>query len=324
MKRSEVLKRLEERLARGEISEKTYLDIKARYEAEPEEAASEGVPDLGPDFAQTIAAAQLKAARAAQGASRVAQDVTRAVGEALSAIDLSGIGTKFSEESVKIVGSGSVKGNPVQTREFKVAGSARVSGDLQADTAKIAGSCQFDGSVQVDDFRSSGSVRIAGSLHADDVESSGFLQVAEDVRADDLHLSGSFRAGGPVECDDFRSVGAFRIEGELHAADVDIQLAGDSYVRSIAANDVDVRVTGGLFRTQGALKAERIVAQDVYLEGVEADYVEGQDVHVGPHCRIGTVKAQDLVVHQSSEVRERTPPGAPSSSPPSPPAAPPP
>lgn len=323
MKRKDILQRLEERLARGEISEKTYLDIKARYEAEPEEPSSEVPPDLGPDFAETISAAQQQAARAAAGAAKVAEDVTRAVGEALSGVDFSGFGTKFSEDSVKIVGSGSVTGNPVQTREFKVAGSARVQGDLRADVAKISGSCQFDGSVMVDTFRASGGVRIAGSLEADDVESSGSLQVAGDVRSDDLQLSGSFRTGGRVECDDFRSAGALWVEGELHADDVSIHLAGESFVRSIAADDVDIRVTGGLLRSRGSLKAERIVAQDVYLEGVEADYVEGHDVRVGPHCRIGTVRAEDLVVHQSSEVRERTPRGTPSP-PPAPPAPPPP
>jgi len=37
MKRKDILRKLEERLARGEINEKTYLEIKARYESEPDE-----------------------------------------------------------------------------------------------------------------------------------------------------------------------------------------------------------------------------------------------------------------------------------------------
>src|SRR3970040_461710 len=36
MHKDELLRRLEERLARGEIGEKTYLDIKARYDAMPD------------------------------------------------------------------------------------------------------------------------------------------------------------------------------------------------------------------------------------------------------------------------------------------------
>ena len=36
MEKEELLRRLEDRLARGEIGEKTYLDIKARYDAMPD------------------------------------------------------------------------------------------------------------------------------------------------------------------------------------------------------------------------------------------------------------------------------------------------
>ena len=52
MKRKDILRKLEERLARGEINEKTYLEIKARYESEPDEPeeSEEAAPpsvDLG-------------------------------------------------------------------------------------------------------------------------------------------------------------------------------------------------------------------------------------------------------------------------------------
>src|SRR6266581_7303001 len=50
MRRKDILRRLEERLARGEISETTYLEIKARYESEPEEPEESLPPtmsDLG-------------------------------------------------------------------------------------------------------------------------------------------------------------------------------------------------------------------------------------------------------------------------------------
>src|SRR2546428_852375 len=52
MKRKDILRKLEERLARGEINEKTYLEIKARYDSEPEEpeeseAPEAANPDLG-------------------------------------------------------------------------------------------------------------------------------------------------------------------------------------------------------------------------------------------------------------------------------------
>ncbi len=46
MRRKDILRKLEERLARGEINEKTYLEIKARYESEPEEPEELGEAEL--------------------------------------------------------------------------------------------------------------------------------------------------------------------------------------------------------------------------------------------------------------------------------------
>ncbi|MEK6988519.1 MAG: bactofilin, partial [Candidatus Thermoplasmatota archaeon] len=68
--------------------------------------------------------------------------------------------------------------------------------------------------------------------------------------------------------------------------------------------------TGGFLRVRGELTAERIVGDDVYLEGTTAAYVKGDDVHVGPPCRIAVVEAHDLVVHESSEVKERRAPSS--------------
>ncbi len=298
MKRKEILRRLEERLARGEISEKTYLEIKARYEAEPEEPE----PVEEPSIAATVHEA---VSRAMEEASRAAEEASKAALEAMRAVEFSGFGTRLSDEAIKIVGSGVVSGNPVKTVEFKAAGSARVRGNLECETAKVAGSCDFDGDVHCVEFHSSGASRIAGSLRAEDVETSGSLQVAKDIEAVDFVSSGSLRVDGNFHGQDFRSYGAFHIGGELKAVDVDIELGGSSRAGSIEGQDIKVRTTRGFLRSRGDLTAERIVGQDVDLEGTVASYVRGQDVRIGPHCRIDVVEARDLVVHESSEVRER-------------------
>src|SRR5437764_767878 len=135
MKRKDILRKLEERLARGEINEKTYLEIKARYESEPdepeesEEAASPNV-DLGSAIGGAVA-------QATADATRMANDAVRAVGDAMRAVDFSGGTTKLSDETIRIVGSGVVSGNPVKTHEFKSAGSARVQGSLIAEVAQV-------------------------------------------------------------------------------------------------------------------------------------------------------------------------------------------
>jgi cytoskeletal protein CcmA (bactofilin family) len=320
MKRKDILHKLEERLARGEINEKTYLEIKARYDAEPEEPDE---PEVSADplsaLGATIGAA---VADATAGASAAAGEAVRAVGEAMRAIDFHGIGTKLSGESIKIVGSGVVSGNPVKTVEFVAAGGARVQGPLEAEVARISGSCVFEGDVHVEEFRCSGSARIAGKLTAEDVESSGSLSVEGDIEAEDIsvsgalqvkgsvsaedfHSSGSVRVEGALKAEDFHSGGSVRIDGGLKAEDVMIDLGGNSRITTIEAEDIRVKATGGFFRVRGDLSADRIEGNDVELEATTAAYVKGDEVTIGPHCKIDVVEARELTVHQSSEVRER-------------------
>lgn len=303
MKRSEVLQKLEERLARGEISEKTYLEIKARYETEPEEpSTSEETRPLGPGLESSI---QQAVARAHQEASRAAQEAMRVAGEAMRSIDFSGFGAKISDESIRIMGSGMVSGNPVKTVEFRAAGSASVRGNLECQSARVSGSCDFDGDVRCSEFRSAGSSRIAGSLFAQDVDASGSLEIAKDLEAADVSVSGSLHAAGSVKSQDFHSSGTVQIDGELKAVDVDIELGGSSRAKAIEGQDISVRTTGGFLRSRGELAVESIKGQDIDLVWTTAGRVEGQDVRIGPHCHVDVVIAQELVVHESSEVKER-------------------
>lgn len=303
MKRKDILRKLEERLARGEINEKTYLEIKARYESEPEEPEDLGEAELpNVDIGAAIGTA---VAQATAEASRAAGDAARAVGDAMRAIDFSGIGTKLSDETIKIVGSGVVSGNPVRTVEFKSAGSARVQGSLIAEVARIAGACTFEGDVQVEEFRAAGSVRIAGNLKAEEVETSGSLQVEGGIEAEEITSSGSLQVKGAVQAEEFRSGGSVRIDGGLKAEEIDIDLGGTSKIPTIEGEEIRVKATGGFFRVRGELTADRIEGTEVELEATTAAFVKGQEVTIGPHCRIDVVEAGELTVHQSSEVRER-------------------
>lgn len=303
MNRKEILRRLEERLARGEISEKTYLEIKGRYDAEPGEAELPEAHPAGPG------ALREAVARVTQEAARVAEEAVGAVGETFRAVDFSEIGVRLSGEAIKLAGSNVISGNPVRTREFKAAGAAKVNGDLEAEVAKVAGSCAFSGNVRVGDFRSSGSCEVAGALKAETVEASGSLRVGGDVEVEEFVAIGSFKAGGRVQAEAFRSSGSVSVGGGLKAEEVLIEIGGNSTIPTIEAAEIRVQATGGFLRPRGQLNSERIEGTEVYLEATRANHVKGQEVRIGPHCQIGVVEARELVVHESSEVRERRAPG---------------
>ena len=320
MKRADVLRRLEERLARGEISEKTYLEIKARYEAEPEEPAQEvadevprgrpgyaGHPeDLGSLIERTIRESLEPALRNMPDLER---RIRESVEPALSGMRFAdfGEGVQSRNGYVKIAGSGVVTGNPVRAREFKSAGSGKVVGDLDADIAKAAGSCLFEGNVTAREFHTAGSARVNGRLLGKEVHSSGSLAVGGDIESREVHVRGNVDVGGRTTAEEFHLSGAGRFGGPLESREVQIELGGDVTAPVIHGTEVTVRRPGGFFRGRCELRADRIAAHEVNLECTTANLVVGEEVVIGPHCRIEVVEARDLTVHESSEVKERRP-----------------
>lgn len=318
MKRSEILRRLEERLARGEISEKTYVEIKARYEAEPEEpepqepsneghAGHAGHPDdLGNLIERTIRESVEPLLR---GMPDLERRIRESVDPAISGMRFAdfGEGVQSRNGIVKIAGSGVVSGNPVRAREFKSAGSGRVAGDLEADLAKAAGSCIFEGNVAAREFHTAGSAKVNGDLRGSEVHSSGSLSVGGDVEAQEIHVRGSMSVGGRTTAQEFKLSGGGSFGGPLDAQEVTIELGGDVSAPEIHGTEVIVRRPAGFFRGRCELRSDRIAGREVNLECTIANLVVGEEVVIGPHCRIGAVEARDLTVHESSEVKERRP-----------------
>jgi len=318
VKRSEILRRLEERLARGEISEKTYVEIKGRYEAEPDEpepqessqvghAGHAGHPeDLGMLIERTIRESVEPMLR---GMPDLERRIRESVDPAISGMRFGdfGEGVQSRNGNVKIVGSGVVSGNPVRAHEFKSAGSGRVAGDLEADLAKAAGSCMFEGNVTAREFHTAGSAKVNGDLKGQEVHSSGSLSVGGDVEAHEVHVRGSMSVGGRTTAQEFRLAGGGNFGGPIEAQEVDIELGGDVSAPVIHGTEVNVRRPGGFFRGRCELRADRIAAREVNLECTIANLVVGEEVVIGPHCRIGAVEARDLTVHESAEVKERRP-----------------
>lgn len=326
MRKSDILRRLEERLARGEIGEKTYLEIKARYDTEPEE-----LPEFPPEEAKVSAETGRGAEDASQAAEAFARSLERTIREAIEPvirnipeierkikesvepalrnIDFAEFGrtVQTSEGSVKIAGSGVVTGNPLRTREFKTAGSGRVVGDLEAFEAKVAGSCVFEGNVTVQEFKSAGSSKVAGVLRARELHSSGSLSVGKGIDGQEVHIRGSLRLDGNLKAHEAHLAGSARISGVLEAQETRIELGGEVSIPVVKSREIAVRRPGGFFRGACEMISDRIEGEDVYLECTTAKYVRGREVSIGPHCRIDVVEAGELRVHESAEVRERRP-----------------
>jgi len=311
MNRAEILRRLEERLARGEISEKTYLEIKARHEAMPEEEAparrdgDEGRPeDIGRLIERAIHESLEPALRNLPELERRVRD---SIEPTLRGIEFSdfGKGVVTTNGAVKIAGSGVVTGHPVRTREFKSAGAGRVAGDLEADFAKTAGSCVFEGNVNAREFHAAGSARVAGELRANEIHTSGSLSVGGDLEGREVHIRGSADVGGRTIAREFMLAGGGKFGGPIESREINIELSGDVTAPALVGTEIHVQRPGGFYRGRCSLSVDTIEGREITIECATANRVAGEEVEIGPHCRIGVVEARELTVHESSEVRER-------------------
>lgn len=329
MKREDLLRRLEERLARGEISEETYKEIKARYDCMPEEVEEEGASkagalDLSAVIEESISAAMEQVGRRLEGAFESGdfdermEEVGEKVREALGRI-----GPRFEEGGRRVVISGSgVVTSDSPLDEFRCAGSGKVTSDLRAREVSISGACKVDGSCDSDEFHASGSVKVAGGMKVGEFHSSGSVAIGSDLQGKEIKSSGSLVVGGSVlnsgevrvsgkmevegsvKAQEFHSTGRFRIGESLEAQEIEIRVGGTSKVPLIKGQEITVR-SG---RDGGDLVVGTVEGEEIHLESTRADVVRGKTVRIGPFCTIGVVEAEEMEVHETSTVKEQRQP----------------
>ncbi len=134
----EMLKKLEERLANGEISEDTYKKIKTRYESEEklEEEELEGEVDDDMD-------------------------------------DIPGKVTETGKRTKNIRLTGASKISDCDCEYFSSSGASKVEGHLKADEAKISGATKVEGDLLVKKLGSNGSIKVEGKTEAEFMDLSG-------------------------------------------------------------------------------------------------------------------------------------------------------
>ena len=166
------------------------------------------------------------------------------------------------KDSVYITGSGKIDGGAYD--EIKIMGSARVNGDVEANTVHTAGSAQFSGNVKALNVHTAGACRISGQVTAGDFKTAGSCSVEGDVRATRFACSGSQQVGGSlvagsikisgackvgkdVEADQFYSKGRFTVEGLLSADQIKVELGrfgSGCRAREIGGERIEVRGGG--------------------------------------------------------------------------------
>ncbi|MFQ6013105.1 MAG: hypothetical protein ACE5LS_05625 [Thermoplasmata archaeon] len=329
MSREDLLRKLEQRLAEGEISEETYREIKARYdamtEAEPEEEAPErrrrkpapeDIPALVEEALDTVMGELSQTLEASLGDElhEHLEDVGKHIRHALRRV-----GPRYDQGrrrvTIRSVGKVALD-EPIV--EFRCSGSGKVTTDLKAELVRISGACKIEGrcecevfrasgaakvngDVQAREFRSSGSTKIEGDLRAEEVSVSGMTTVRGSIEAQEISVGGMLRVDRWVRAESFRSRGTFRIGEGLEAKEIKILLDDVAEVPVLRGEDIVVKRG----KRRGGLRAKTIEGNRVSVSGAQARLVRGQDVRIGPQSRIDVVEADRVEVHETARVGER-------------------
>jgi len=320
MDKEELLRRLEERLARGEIGEKTYLDIKARYDAMPDvptapeppvppepptpptHARHAGHPefrngDMGAMIERTIESAMEQVAATLEAAfsnkeeaRRRMEEVNLRMQEAISKVGPR-IEVRPGGRVCVIRGSGTVKGGQ-HFEEFRCAGSGTVQGDLLADEAHIAGACAIEGRFVGKEFHASGRAEVGKDVEVQEFHVSGKANVGGDVRAHEVHISGSATIGGGIlDAEDVALSGSVRVGGPVKAQDFTsrgrFEIGG-----GIEAQDIDIRLSGS--SKVPSIKAQEIEVRRGERNGeLTVETIEGEEIYLEA-TRAGLVRGHSV------------------------------
>jgi len=252
-------KKLDEMLARGEITEELYKEILSRLEEEEDESKNEenDIED------KSVFAEGLR------------------VGGAVS------FDSSLRTEIFKVGGSASVNGNLI-AEEVSVGGALKVNGKIEAEKIKVGGSlkckeiyCEFfsiGGSARVDNKISAEIVKVGGAIKSKEIEAE-IVEIGGAVKAEKIQAEKiSLKLGGKSE------VG--RIEAEI----VDIKQTRGFLGREKGKLVAD-EIKGFVINLEGTT-AKKVIGSSqegskvVIGRNCEVDYVEGREIEIHPNAKI--------------------------------------
>ncbi|REE85365.1 hypothetical protein A8990_11294 [Paenibacillus taihuensis] len=212
---------------------------------------------------------------------------------------------------VKITGSGSTSGGLFDS--VRVMGEGQVLGTIESESVKSMGTLNVSGSLKAGQYQQIGETVVSGDLMGGYMNVLGQLSVSGRIRCRSMKLRGQLDVLGECEADDFDARGGFHIHGLLSGKVVDIRTWGPCKAKEIGGNRVTVRKSkwGGMKQWFSGkhpmeLSAELIEGESIYLEHTTADVVRGNEVTIGPGCRIGLVEyRRSLKLSRDAEVEQQ-------------------
>ncbi len=214
-------------------------------------------------------------------------------------------------------------------------GTARILGDLDAGTAIIRGTASVIGKVLAD------RLDVRGTLEAlQPIEVKGTMFIRGPLRfegpltAGTISHRGPARGGGPIVARQLLEsngslelrtggitaphvafTGSFEVAGPIRAKSVIARVLAPSRAAAVEADTVvfdrPTRIPRlleqfGLLASEPSVRVDRIEARDVYLDGVDCEYVRSEHLLLGPGCHVTRLDGTVVRKHRSSTIGPRS------------------
>ncbi|MHA1728619.1 MAG: zinc ribbon domain-containing protein [Promethearchaeota archaeon] len=293
---AEILKELENSFKEGRIDEKTYLELKERYEKKLKDAQ------------RRIETTNFPIASKVSGSQKLTEDTIKFSGSAHLE------GGKI-DKNIRISGSGKINGD-IECNDFQCSGSLKSSGNMILNgNLKSSGSFSSDGGIKSNGnvkFSSStnigkslfakGSVKSSGSFKCNgylktgiDIKMSGSSLIGDFIESNGfLHCSGSLSCGNDIiALKGIKLSGGSDIGGNIRSNET-IDITGRVEVeKNIEANNIEINCKNGVFQRRVFNRKKSIVGGSIIGSNrVEVDNVDvkgdiyGYDVAIGPQSLI--------------------------------------
>jgi cytoskeletal protein CcmA (bactofilin family) len=226
-----------------------------------------------------------------------------------------------------------VRRDSVAAARWTVSGTAKIAKDVRAAAIGLRGLVTIGGQLSASTVRGRGTLEVQGPIEVGGpLILSGTLRAAVSVHSADFEVTGSVRCAGPLTVDRLCSVdgvleaagvtagilrikGSAQLSGRVEAGALDAELRETSAFGSIMGHVVQVRgkvpniVDKALFHER-IVTIDRIEAESVRLEGVEAGFVRSPQIVLGRGCHVTQIEGTIVRQHSSSYVgpESRTPP----------------
>ncbi|MFM1654713.1 hypothetical protein ACI7RC_21835 [Brevibacillus sp. B_LB10_24] len=184
----------------------------------------------------------------------------------------------------------------------KIEGIGKVHGDLDCNDLKMDGKCTIKGNVKAGVADIDGMATIAGSMSADKLTIDGYASIGGGFSGEELEVEGYLSVAENCQAETCVINGGVTISGLLNAGTIQLKLYGNSRVKEIGGEAIQVKKGSKRFSPlptfpfvsfTSKLTVDTIEGDEIYLEATQARIVRGNHVTIGPGCEIERVEYRE-------------------------------